>query len=132
MVIKLYLDDVRKTPEGFTHSAYTAQHAITYLKTGCVEFISLDHDLGDDCEFCTVRDTKGRYQGACCIQSVCSCTCHQTGYDVAKWIEEAVHFNLIAMPKWACHSANPAGKRNIEATMQSAERISNVRHNRAG
>ena len=41
--MKLYLDDVRETPENWVR-AYNAREAIEYLKTGKVVEISLDHD----------------------------------------------------------------------------------------
>ena len=57
------MDDKRDTPEGWVR-VYWPHEAIELLKTGAVEEISLDHDLGDD--------DNG------------------TGYDVVTWIEEAV------------------------------------------
>jgi hypothetical protein len=46
MSIKLWLDDVRPKPEGWTW-VRSVQDAIAVLTTGTVEFASLDHDLGD-------------------------------------------------------------------------------------
>lgn len=43
-----------------------------------------------------------------------------TGYDVAKFIEE---FHELMPIKWQVHSANPVGRKNIEAAMQAAERL---------
>ena len=123
--MRVYLDDVRKTPEGFTDRAYTARQAIALLETGNVEFISLDHDLGDACHFCGVVSHNGVYSGASCIKAVCTCDCHITGYEVACWIEMNVRLKQIRMPQWTCHSANPAGKKRIEAAMESAERFAN-------
>lgn len=105
--MRIYLDDLRPTPLGidgslerppqaYTHRCYTAQEAITLLKTGQVEFISFDHDLG--------APENG------------------TGYDVARWIEKAVWAGHIPMPEYAIHSANPVGVKNIDAAMKSAER----------
>lgn len=119
--MRVFLDDVRETPEGFTHRAFNADEAITLLITGEVEFISLDHDLGDNCQICVNRDEDGFFNGVTCIQAVCTCPCHMTGYDVACCIEEMVQAGRIKMPGWACHSANPSGKKKIEAAMQSAE-----------
>jgi len=62
-IVKVYLDDERATPEGWTR-VYWPEEAIELLRTGMVEVISLDHDLGDD--------DRG------------------TGYDVVKWIAEQV------------------------------------------
>ena len=61
--MKVYLDDERATPEGWTR-VYWPSEAIELLQTGQVTELSLDHDLGDD--------ARG------------------TGYDVVLWIEEQV------------------------------------------
>ncbi len=45
--MKVYLDDERETPEGWTR-VYWPYEAIELLQTGQVTEISLDHDLGDD------------------------------------------------------------------------------------
>ena len=106
--IRIYLDDLRPTPatlevdryedtpRTYTHRCYTAQEAITLLKTGKVTFISFDHDLGSP--------ENG------------------TGYDVALWVEHGVWTGLIPMPEYAIHSGNPVGVKNIDAAMKSAER----------
>jgi hypothetical protein len=44
MTIQLWLDDTRQPSRGFTW-AKTAEKAIELLKTGKVNFASLDHDL---------------------------------------------------------------------------------------
>jgi len=46
MSIKLWLDDVRPRPEGWTW-VQSVEDAITLLRTSAVEFASLDHDLGE-------------------------------------------------------------------------------------
>lgn len=61
--MKIFLDDERLTPEGWTR-VYWPDEAIELLQTKTVTEISLDHDLGND--------AKG------------------TGYDVIVWIEQAV------------------------------------------
>lgn len=93
-MIRIYLDDLRPTPEGFTHRCYTASEAIALLGTGQVEFISFDHDLGPE--------TAG------------------TGYDVARYIEEQVGQGALRCPDWSIHSGNPVGARNINAAMLAA------------
>lgn len=95
--IHLFLDDCRPTPEGFTHSVKTAQEAIALLKTGDVELISLDHDLGDEAVV-------------------------GSGYQVAKWIEECAYYNQISRLLWTIHSANPVGRKNMEAALRNAWR----------
>ena len=43
--MKVWLDDVREAPEGWIHIR-TPEEAIDLLRSGAVEEISLDHDLG--------------------------------------------------------------------------------------
>ena len=57
--MRIYLDDERSTPEGWTR-AFWPDEVINLLQAGGVEEVSLDHDLGDD--------RRG------------------TGYDVVLWI----------------------------------------------
>lgn len=94
--MKVYLDDVRPTPEGWTH-VYWPDQAIELLKSGEVEEISLDHDLGDD--------ERG------------------TGYDVVLWIEEAVALNGFRPPKISVHSANSAARLRMESGITSIMKL---------
>lgn len=82
-------------PEGFDIHLRTASAAINALRSGGVTMISLDHDLGDE-------EVK-------------------TGYDVAKYIEEAAYKRLLAPIDVAVHTANPVGKRNIEVAIARAK-----------
>ena len=56
--MKLYLDDVRECPQGWT-LVKTAPEMIRCLESSEVEEISLDHDLGPPGEH---RVTTGRQQ----------------------------------------------------------------------
>ena len=85
--MKVFLDDERNTPPGF-HRVYWPEEAIELLKTGEVEEISLDHDLGDDD--------------------------HGTGYDVILWIEEAVFTSGFKPPRIKVHSANTSARQKME------------------
>ncbi|OZG69965.1 hypothetical protein BTA51_28425 [Hahella sp. CCB-MM4] len=95
--MKVYLDDERETPEGWTR-VYWPEEAIALLQTGKVEEISLDHDLGDDE--------------------------HGTGYDVVLWIEEQVITNGFNPPKIRVHSANSSAREKMEAGIGNIERYS--------
>ena len=45
--MKLYLDDLRTTPEGFER-VYSYEEFVAYLQHyGLPDFISFDHDLGE-------------------------------------------------------------------------------------
>jgi len=85
--MKVYLDDERKTPDGWRR-IYWPEEAIELLKLGNVKEISLDHDLGDD--------ERG------------------TGYDVVLWIEEAVFTRGFEPPKMSVHSANSSARFKME------------------
>ncbi len=95
--MKLWLDDVRPMPTGFDAHVKTAFDAIVALGSGKFTEISFDHDLGDD------RPDN-------------------TGAGVAKWIEGAAYNGKLQRLKWAVHSDNPPGRKNIEMAMMRAER----------
>lgn len=94
--MKLFLDDERTTPEGWTR-AYWPDEVIAHLETGAVTELSLDHDLGDD--------ERG------------------TGYDVVLWIEEAVALRGFVPPQMRVHSANSSAREKMEAGIRSIERL---------
>ena len=90
--IRVYLDDVRDAPLGW-HRVYWPDEAIALLDQGCVTHISLDHDLGDD--------SRG------------------TGYDVIKWIEEAVVTRGFHAPHISIHSANNVARDRMQSGIES-------------
>jgi hypothetical protein len=92
--MKVFLDDERATPEGWIR-VYWPSEAIELLKTGAVQELSLDHDLGDD--------ARG------------------TGYDVILWIEEEVVLRGFSPPKIAVHSANAAARERMLAGIRAIE-----------
>ena len=93
MLMRLWLDDAREAPDGWTW-AQTYDKAVAALAVGTVEIISFDHDLGEK----------------------------KTGYDVAKWIEQAAWEGRITRLGWDIHTANSPGRKNITLAMESAER----------
>lgn len=94
--MKVYLDDERKTPEGFVR-VYWPDEAIKLLETGEVELISLDHDLGDD--------ERG------------------TGYDVLLWIEEQVYLNGFKPPEIIVHSSNSSARQKMELAIANIKKV---------
>ena len=90
--IKLWLDDERPAPKNWTH-VKTVQEAKTLILQGIVTHISLDHDLGTP----------------------------ETGYDLAKWIEEQA-YNGLYFISCECHSMNPVGAKNINLALQNANK----------
>lgn len=97
--LHVWLDDLRPIRPGYNALAKTADEAIKLLKTGRVESISLDHDLGPP--------EAG------------------TGYDVAQWIEEAAYHGKLQRLSWNIHSANPVGVNNMRQALTNADRFWN-------
>jgi len=94
--MRVYLDDERGTPPGWTRT-YWPDEVIALLEQGGVAELSLDHDLGDD--------ERG------------------TGYDVVLWIEEAVALRGFIPPKMQVHSANSSAREKMEAGIRSIEAL---------
>lgn len=101
--MKVWLDDLRPAPEGWVH-AYNARQAMDLLKTRQVEEMSMDHDLGH-CVAC---------EGCEGYKASCGCECHWSGYSVAVFMAAN---SLWPKVKPTVHSANPAGARNMIATI---------------
>jgi len=103
MKIRVYLDDERKTPDGW-HRAYSVEDAIAFLKTGLVEEISLDHDLAPE-----------HYAGQ--LDS-------RTGYAVVLWLEQRVmEDENFVLPIVRIHSMNPVGREHMERGLRRIERF---------
>lgn len=92
--LKLFLDDVRDKPVQYDIAVKTVHEAKAYIITGKVVAISFDHDLGTE----------------------------ETGYDLAKFIEEQAYHGNIKRISWNIHSANPVGAANIRAAMKNADK----------
>ncbi len=97
--MKVYLDDERQTPDGWVR-VFWPDEAIDLLKSGCVETISLDHDLG--------CDERG------------------TGYDVVLWIEEAVVSSGFRPPKMLVHSANSSARLKMLAGIEQILKLAGM------
>jgi hypothetical protein len=101
--MRVWLDDVRPMPAGYDVHVRTAGEAVGLLKTGAVTELSLDHDLGDE--------RNG------------------TGYEVARWIEEAAFRWGEGDPEglrpltWHIHSQNPVGLGNMTQALRNADRF---------
>lgn len=85
--MKVYLDDERKTPDGWTRT-YNVPETIKLLETGKVTELSLDHDLGVG-----IRDGQG----------------------VTLWLKQKVHDDpSFVLPRIYFHTQNPVGKENMK------------------
>lgn len=102
MKLKVYLDDVRKTPEGWFR-VVRAEEVLTLLRANLVEEMSLDHDLG---EFAFDNEDNGLGYP-------------HDGSWLARQIAEDVSKGLYTLPKWYVHSANPVGAERMRSTLSS-------------
>lgn len=93
----LFLDDVRNPPSGDGWPTWTLcrtlEEAKAFVLAGPVDYMSLDHDLGQ-CDAC--RSDLGPDH----------CPHVGTGYDFVKWLAETGHW---PKHKPHVHSANPVG-----------------------
>jgi hypothetical protein len=89
--MKVYLDDERPVPDGWI-GCKTPSEAIELLKTGQVETISLDHDLG-----------------------LVHINPEPTGYDVLIWLEREVFTNDFVPPRYIrIHTANAVAMQRMK------------------
>ncbi|QEG22229.1 cyclic-phosphate processing receiver domain-containing protein [Mariniblastus fucicola] len=107
MLTLLWLDDERNPAEQRWQSCFPIQHATIQWVKSYAEFaewilehsipdaICFDHDLGDG----------------------------PSGMDCAKWLVDFCLDHDEKLPQWNIQSANPIGKRNIEALLKSFERV---------
>ena len=100
---KLYLDDLRPRP-GIDWIVVRSYNAfVDYIdKYGVPDYISFDHDLGEDWYPKSQEDLTKEIN----YEEV-----HQekSGYHCAKYIVD----NNLELHDWNVHSMNPVGKRNI-------------------
>lgn len=93
MGIKVFLDDKRPCPEGWTPARWPEDVIALLQGPEYVEALSLDHDLGDD--------ARG------------------TGYDVLLWLEEAVLTRGFHPPREIrVHSANAGARPKMLAAVR--------------
>ncbi|MBY7025055.1 hypothetical protein FDC27_09920 [Clostridium botulinum] len=91
--INLYVDDIRRCPDGFV-VARNYDEAIQLLKNNRINILSLDHDLGID------------YNGV-----------EKNGYDIVKYICE----HGISPKKIYIHTDNVVGRDNMYHTLIGAK-----------
>lgn len=109
--MRLWLDDVRPAPSGWTH-VKTVEEAWTLIQSGVIESASLDHDLGA-CENCIKeRLESGGYTKEVTAQGI-NCNHMKTGYDLVKLMAE----HEVWPKEIFVHSANPVGRANMQATI---------------
>jgi hypothetical protein len=100
--MKIYLDDIREAPQGWTRT-YTAKQTIELLKNNAVQEISLDHDLA-------FEHYAGDYSK------------EETGYDVLLWIEEQVVTADYVPPVIHIHTGNPSAAIKMRQSVESIQK----------
>lgn len=103
--MKIWLDDIRDAPDETWTVVRTPQDALREITWASVqdipfEILSLDHDLGDD---------------------------YFTGYYLMTYLEECAYKDEWDMipEMFQIHSANPVGRKNMQAAIDSIERMRN-------
>jgi len=96
--MKLWVDDIRVPPEGWLW-AKTAREAIDILASLEIDEVSLDHDLGEPIEVVG------------------------SGYEVACFLEERAVNGLAVPSVIRIHSANPVGRQQMTAAIESIQRL---------
>ena len=94
--MKIYMDDARETPSGWTRT-YTVAETIAALRTRTVTHLSLDNDLGDDVA---------------------------EGYNVLNWLEEIIYNDMhFPLPEIHIHSSNASRVEYMQRALKSIQRI---------
>jgi hypothetical protein len=81
---------------------------------GIPDLVSFDHDLADGHYHKNMQEGKLNYDA----ESFKSDDYNKTGYHCALWLRNLCYFNLVPLPKWYVHSANPVGTENIVALLK--------------
>jgi hypothetical protein len=93
--MKLWLDDERKPPPGYSHWVKSADECIEALKSGKYDHVSLDHDLADE-----------HYKEGGWMPHVSK---EKTGQAVVDWMIE----NSWWPAEVRVHTMNPVGRKNM-------------------
>jgi hypothetical protein len=88
--MKIFLDDNRETPEGWTR-AHTAEDVKVHLLHGDVEDMSLDYDLDmPECQKCNFQ--CGLREGGCRHGCDCHAAGDETGLHLLHWMKATNHW----------------------------------------
>jgi hypothetical protein len=84
------------------------------IENGMPYFISFDHDLADE-HYAPEEHWNDKYDSWAESQNFKE----KTGYECAKWLTEYCMDNEVNMCKWFAHTANLAGRKNIDGLLVS-------------
>ena len=110
--MKLWIDDLRVTPDGYELTARTYDEAVALLDKHWYDIthISFDHDLG-----LASVDENGE---------------EMSGYDVANYIEEKIVMENFTINHWIgvqTHTSNTPGRDRIYAAISYLKERNNLR-----
>lgn len=123
--MKIYLDDVRQTPEGW-HRCFKIEEIQRLLCEALlggeeITHMSLDHDLGCSYLCSDCHDIGTPWEAVRTCKQECTCACHKdekldfpSGYDLVKWMAQ---HDMWPTNKPTVHSANPAGRVNMQSVI---------------
>jgi hypothetical protein len=83
-------------------------------RNGLPDIVSFDHDLADihyEIDFNDWNDLTADQLGV-----------EETGLDCAKWLVDYCQDNGFKLPEYRVHSANPAGRKNIQSYLDNAKK----------
>jgi len=112
-MINLFVDDIRNPPDGWL-VARTIENAKQWLRTGVVDRMSLDHDMGA-CEAC-VRE--GKHIGDMLTPETTYlnwCSHEEDGTKLVHWM---IEHNCWSRQKPTVHSANPVGAARMRGMIE--------------
>ena len=113
----MFLDDVRNPKSDGWEIVRNYEDFVNYInENGLPDEISFDHDLGEDLAKEMVENGMKKKKARLLKKEA------KSGYDCAKWLCEYCWGNGLPLPSWNVHSANPVGRDNIIAVLQSFEK----------
>ena len=134
---KLFLDDIRIPKDAITliptnfNKFYwendwdivrSYDEFVQYVETnGVPEFVSFDHDLADE-HYNDLFSDKNWSKDDPNVELAYEEYKEKTGLDCAKFLVEYCADENQPLPEYLVHSANPAGKKNIESFLENAKK----------
>jgi len=135
----LFLDDIREprdacyyvsNPGEYWNREWTVVRSydefVNFIQEkGLPETISFDHDLADEHYQDLFEDKNWKKEDSGVELSYDSYT-EKTGLECAKWLVDFCIENGKQLPTCWVHSANPVGKKNIQAYLENAAKHMNL------
>lgn len=138
---KLFLDDVRSPKDaiGLIPHKYNQfyfsndwdvvrnyDEFVEYIElNGLPNFVSFDHDLADE-HYNDLFSNKNQPKDDSNIELKYQDYKEKTGLDCAKFLVDYCVDNNQSLPEFLVHSANPAGKKNIQSYLDNAKKHLNI------